>query len=221
MKCVPIGQLVKGGTADTAIGTDDDFHSRILIPYTADYSLSDGHIPFVGMTVSGPQYRNDDLSGVPVVEEKLIVHKPSVKTVEHGQLLGTVGRVIRGIDINDYLFPSFQRGHIPVYPGITKIKYHGFISPVLKSGKSGLRGHFSLQNIFEQRIFLQMMYIVGVLIALYLHENPLFEHFLDGVANFGGIPVLGNELAEVSDDFIFSLKFLQEHDRTVRADLPS
>src|SRR5699024_6322093 len=170
------------------------------------------------MTVSGSQYRNDDLSGMSVMEEKLIVHKLVVKTVEHGQLLGSVSGVIRGVDIYDYLLPSFQRGHISVYPGITEIKYHGFISPILKSRKSGLRGHFSPQNIFEQRIFLQMMYIVGVLLALYLHKNPLLEHFPDGVANFGGISMVGNELAEVSDDFIFSLKFLQENDRTVRTD---
>src|SRR5699024_11458349 len=37
--CAPFYELADRYTLHYAIGLDDDFHSRILIPYTADYSL--------------------------------------------------------------------------------------------------------------------------------------------------------------------------------------
>src|SRR5699024_11374240 len=135
---IGIGQLVEPRTAEPAVRANRNPHGRIAIPNLADHPLQYSDIPPIGMTITRPQDRNNDLAGLPVMKEELIIHKLPIKPVKHTQLLAAMGWVISGIDIDDNLASGLQGIRIAVYPAMTYREQRAFIYAVIEAAERGL-----------------------------------------------------------------------------------
>ena len=176
--------VVEFRKSKASVPSHEDTTFRPSLPDPGDHALENSEHSCGGTDGSGPEHRKNLFTGLHVVNQQRMVSIGIVVAVEKAELLGAVGGIPSGVEVENQ---AAFRGLAPVQPVLEESEVHSVEAPVVDPGletrNGGLAGKVifwigdsATASQFEGWVAVKMSGIIGVFVSGDDAINPLSQN---------------------------------------------